>query len=380
MTHNISPGTATTEQHMVPPPAVMSPDEVASARVGAVELVSNVRATSGSRQLDAIDEVANVGVVAQRNAGRQLELVKTRIAVLLDQGGASQSVSNDLAGLRSALDQIDPTFGANQTWRKTIGKLPVVRHRIVRQALTKIALRYETVAHQVTVIEARLRDGRTLLMRDNVELRQLYEDVEVQHEAVVRQRFVAQLLFTELERLVGEVDDPMERDRIQAALHDVAIRVQDLGAMQEVHLQFFVSIDLARQNNSRLAHAVERTLTMATNVVTIGLAIQAALVRQRRVQEATERTRQFLGSMVEHNAQAIRRQTEQIGNLYTDPVIAMDQLARAHGDLIAALDTARRLRDDGLVTARTNIAELDTLTREMAKQVDELQTIKSVAP
>ena len=50
--------------------------------------------------------------------------------------------------------------------------------------------------------------------------------------------------------------------------------------MQEVHLQYFVSIELTRQNNNRLGQAVDRTLTLATNVVTIGLAIQAALVRQ----------------------------------------------------------------------------------------------------
>ena len=38
--------------------------------------------------------------------------------------------------------------------------------------------------------------------------------------------------------------------------------------MQEVHLQYFVSIELTRQNNNRLGQAVDRTLTLATNVVT----------------------------------------------------------------------------------------------------------------
>ena len=38
--------------------------------------------------------------------------------------------------------------------------------------------------------------------------------------------------------------------------------------MQEVHVQYFVSIELTRQNNNRLGQAVDRTLTLATNVVT----------------------------------------------------------------------------------------------------------------
>src|SRR5262249_43308882 len=142
-----------------------------------------------------------------------------------------------------------------------------------------------------------------------------------------------------------------------------------LLTMQEVHVQYFVSIELTRQNNQRLAQAVDRTVALATNVVTVGLAIQAALVRQREVKEATERTRQFLGELVTANAAAIRKQTEEIGNLYQDPVIAMDKLTQAHHDLIAALDIAAKLRQDGLDTARRNIAELTVLTDDLQRQV-----------
>ena len=139
--------------------------------------------------------------------------------------------------------------------------------------------------------------------------------------------------------------------------------------MQEVHVQYFLSIELTRQNNNRLGQAVDRTLALATNVVTVGLALQAALVRQRRVKEATERTRSFLGEMITQNASAIRRQTEEIGDLYNDPVIAMDKLLQAHQDLLAALDAASLLREQGISTARTNIHELAGLTRELSEHV-----------
>ena len=48
-----------------------------------------------------------------------------------------------------------------------------------------------------------------------------------------------------------DTDDPFERDRIQAVVHDVATRLQDLRTMEEVHLQYFLSIELTRQNNHR---------------------------------------------------------------------------------------------------------------------------------
>ena len=60
--------------------------------------------------------------------------------------------------------------------------------------------------------------------------------------------------------------------------------------------------------------------------------------------------------MVVQNAGAIRRQTEEIGDLYNEPAdIAMDKLVQAHHDLLAALDAASRLREEGIHTARRNI-------------------------
>jgi uncharacterized protein YaaN involved in tellurite resistance len=206
-----------------------------------------------------------------------------------------------------------------------------------------------------------------------VELRRLYEDVEAQQEAISRQAFLGEVLLHDLSLVLAETNDALQRGRVEAAVHDVAMRVQDLRTMEEVHVQYFVSIDLTRQNNSRLGQAVDRTLALATNVVTVGLAIQTALVRQQSVREATARTREYLGEMLTQNAAAIRRQTDEIGDLYNQPVIAMDKLAQAHNDLLAALDAASRLREEGIASAVRNIAELKVLTRELADHVQGLE-------
>ena len=79
----------------------------------------------------------------------------------------------------------------------------------------------------------------------------------------------------------------------------MSIRVQDLRTIEQVFTQFFVSIDMTRQNNNRLGQAVERTLTVATNVVMVGLAMQTALSRQKKIREVNERTREFIGDMLQ---------------------------------------------------------------------------------
>jgi uncharacterized protein YaaN involved in tellurite resistance len=99
---------------------------------------------------------------------------------------------------------------------------------------------------------------------------------------------------------------------------------------------------------------VERTITLATNIVTVGLALQAALIRQRNVAEATKRTREFLGNLIAANAAAIKTHTQEIGDLYINPVIAMDKITQAHNDLVEALDIADRLRQEGSAAGRTS--------------------------
>ena len=144
------------------------------------------------------------------------------------------------------------------------------------------------------------------------------------------------------------------------------MRVQDLRIMEEVHIQFFVTIEMTRQNNARLGQAVDRTLDLGANVVMLALAIQAALARQQRVLEATQRTREFLGNLILANAAAIQRHTVEIGDVYNSPVIAVEKIAQAHTDLIEAMDAVERLKQEGIDTARENITKLSELSADLS--------------
>jgi uncharacterized protein YaaN involved in tellurite resistance len=348
------------------PPRSMTGAEVEQAQARAVELVDGIRQADGSRQMALLDELTSMGSTTQRNAGRQLQLVTGRLSTFSSGGHAAKAISDDLVELRTVLDDIDPHREGRGILQRTVARIPGLRNRFVMRALTKVAVRHETVARQVTAIEQRLGGARQVLVRDNVELRQLYEDVEAQREVVNRQAFLCDLVLEHLDRLVEETTDPIERDRLLATLHDVAMQAQDLRATDEAFLQYFVSIELTSVNNRRLGHAVDRTVALASNVVTVGLAIQAALVNQRKVTEATQRTREFLGEVLVRNAASIREQTAAIGDLSKDPVIALDSLTRAHSDLVAALDDAERLRAEGIAAARDNVRQLDRLTEDLA--------------
>ncbi|NQV40706.1 MAG: toxic anion resistance protein, partial [Nitrosopumilus sp.] len=327
---------------------------------------------AGSAEMKVLDDLANVGMDAQRATRTDLELLKSRMGDILDQGGTGKEIASGVQDLRSALKEIAPEQVTHRSLvSRAIGAVPLVssKYNPVVRALSKVAVRYEPISAQVTAIETKLLDGRALLVRDNLELRKLYEDVETQQLNIQKNAYLGELLVKELAALHDSTDDPFKRDRLEVALHDVAVRVQDLRTIEQVHLQYFVSIEIGRQNNNRLGQSVERTVALATNVVTVGLAIQSALVRQKRVQEATRRTRDFLGDLVAANASSIRTHTEEIGDLYNSPVIAVDKIIAAHDDLIEALNTASQLRHDGIASARENVARLTRLSAELAEKV-----------
>jgi uncharacterized protein YaaN involved in tellurite resistance len=360
-----TPGTSQASTTLVPvrnPDASgLSPEEVGALKAQASDLVRQLEEATGSAEMALADGIAAVGVVAQRRAAHDLDLLRMRVGDMLGDNDASSALTKDLIDLRVLLDRINP--GTAGDARGLLRALPFSDTLLRR--LQRIAVRYETVSRQVVTIERRLVEGRTMLQRDNVELRKLYEQVEDQQTAIERNAYLGEALMAELEALRARLADAAKQERIQTVLFDVAMRVQDLRTVQEVHNQFFVSIDLTRVNNSRLGQAVDRTLTLTTNTLMVGLAIQAALSKQRRVLEATRRTREYLGDLIAANAASIKQQVTEIGDVYRSPVIAIEKLSQAHADLMEAVNLAGRLEAESIQTAKTNVERLKQLTSEL---------------
>ena len=351
-------------------PAALSPDEVADLTARAAELVNRLGETGGSKELQLIDSMAGLGVQAQRRAASEVDLLRGRLKDIFTRDGPSAELWTALIEMRTALKQIDPHQLSRPTLgRRLFGFLSFLGNSAPgRKMLEQIAIRHEAVSRQVDVIAAKLHQGRMMLTRDNVELRKLYEQVEAQQVTIQKNAYLGALILRDLAALIDSTDEPLKAARLRDALHDVATRVQDLRTMEEVQYQFYVGIEMTHANNTRLGQSVERTLALGTNVVTIGLAIQVALARQKRVLEATRRTREFLGEMIAANAVAIKRHTAEIGDVYNSPVIALEKLTQAHHDLVEAMEMADRIKQEGIEAARANIARLSEMSADLQRR------------
>ena len=250
----------------------------------ALTLVTELAEADGGREMELTDGITSLGVQAQRRAGTELDLLRGRVGEMLGGGGAGNEISKDIVELRVTLHRINPhEVGKMAFTRRILGRVPLVGETALK-TLEKIAVRYEPVSRQVSLIETKLREGRLMLAKDNVELRKLYEHVEEQQLPI-----------------------------------------------------------------------------------------------QKNVLVATRRTQEFLGNLIAANAAGLRRHTDEIGDVYNNPVIAIDKITQAHNDLIEAMDAADRLKLEGIQAARENIAKLSVLSVDMDERSKGLREAEAKA-
>ena len=201
-------------------PRGITDEETQELQGRAEDLVNELQAASGVRELELIDSVASVGIQAQRRAKSELDLLRGRVGDMITREGTGTTVSKDLAELRLALNEINPhELGQRGMARRLFAMVPVVgKFAPEIRVLERIAIRYEPVSRQISVIEDRLREGRMMLVRDNLEMRQLYEQVEAQQQPIQKNAYLGQLVMERLSQLIDRIDDTLKVERFRNTL------------------------------------------------------------------------------------------------------------------------------------------------------------------
>jgi len=370
----IAPAVATPAAPMEPQaPKRLEAEERGQIEARARNLVAQATAAPEDRQFAR--EIGALGGDAQRKASHEIDLLKTKVGSLLkDIDGPGAKIPEGLVKLRGTMDEINPHSMMAKPrgfFSRLLRKAPVIG-----DALADIAVRYESVQTQIDAIVNGLMAGKDELLQDSVELEALYRQVQESQREVEKAAFMGELIWSEFEAAKQGVTDPAEAQRIDTLVHRVAMRVQDLRTMEQVNTQFFISIDMTIQNNDHLSDAVSRTITVTRALLTVGLAIQAALANQKKIMNAVQETQEYTSDMLAANAASIRQQTTEIGDLYKNPVLALDKVKTAYEDLVSAMEEMDEIRRAGTDSARAGIAQLTEMTEKLAPQAEGLRSAR----
>ncbi|MFQ5796085.1 MAG: toxic anion resistance protein [Candidatus Bipolaricaulia bacterium] len=353
------------------PPANLSDEDQESVEKEVSQLVVEVQESEKGLQLT--NRLGSIGAKEQKRSSAKINLLKTKVGDLLNEvEGEGGAIPRNLIELRKTMDEINPHVLSE----KPRGVVSRVLRKVpkIGDILADIAVKYESVQTQIDGIINGLRAGKDQLLQDSIELDELYQQVKEAQFGIQRYAYFGELFMQKLQELHDQSDNSAEREKLSAAIHRGAMRVQDLRTMEQVNYQFFVSIDLTVQNNTNLSDSIDRTVMVTTSLLVVGLAIQAAMARQKKITKAVQQTQEYASEMLAANAAAIRQQTQEIGDLQNNPVLALEKVAAAYDDLMATLDETERIRKEGTTQAREGIKQLTQMSQKLESKAEALRS------
>ncbi len=353
------------------PPKGLDIAEQARLEQESDSVIEQLKNATEADEFELGDKIANVGLKAQRGVSSELGLMQESIGRVIGderKSAVTSEITSGIKDLQESLEKINPASIQKEMGVRLVGMIPFFGKSAVR-VLETAAMRRQTVAEFVAKIEESLQRGRDTLNSDNAQLIVLYRQLEEFRKIILKNIYFAELLAEKLDSQIAQCkDDPAKQQRLRNVLFRVSVRVQDLHAMNEVYAQFFTSITITRENNGLLIGSVDRMLSLGMNVVAVAFAIAAALAHQRDVLEAAKGTREFIGRMIVANAVTIRQHVNEIGDIYKQPVVAMEKLEKAHSELTQAIAALDQLKIQGIDAARQHTVRLREMTEELNRK------------
>jgi len=285
----------------------------------------------------AQNEVTNV-------ADEMLEGVRNK-----ETGAAGGALNDMLSTLRGfGLEDLDPNRKRGLVAR-ILGRA---------KPIAKALQQYEEVRKQIDAISNRLDDHTTALMRDIAMLDRLYEKtlgyfhdlavyIAAGEEALRRlDADTIPALAREAESSGDILKSQSLRD-VRAKRDDLERRVHDLKLTRQVTMQSLPSIRLVQENDKALVAKINSTVANTVPLWRQQLAMAVTLARSGEagatLKEATDLTNELLTA----NAETLRSSTQTIRTQIERGIVDIAAVKQANDALIATIDDALRIADDG---------------------------------
>ena len=321
-------------------------------------LVSTVKEKTGPALMRAIDVI---GAGSQKRMAAANDLMSNSVNSLLKGLDGKSPTGEKLLELRSAMDDLNPHSLNNSWWFSWMPK------GMKRKAVSRFIHKYEPMQKHVTGILAGLRAGKDDLLETSIELETQYTEIEGAQKEIQSEIYIGEVFIVEVEKLEVEVDetDAQEKQKLSSVKNKAARRIRDLRTMEQAAVQFFISIDQTVATNELLSEQIDSALTVGPMVMTNALRIQAALAKQDTVKQAVQSFQEGLGDMMAQNAAAVNKAASEIGDLYNNPVIALEKMEEGFDQLMQAVNTANETMANSTIKAREASAKLAEMTAQL---------------
>ncbi len=355
-------------------PDGLSDKQVEEINKNAEKAITELVSAKGSDAMTVAEQITNIGVQDQKTVSSGIALLQERMGNVFysdDKSKVTENLSGDIKELQDVINKINPREIEKETKYRLLRIIPFFGNRIVA-VLKQSATKGMTLQEFVERMEESLKNGETMLRQDNAQLKVMYKDIEQKQKLINTDAYYAEVLMEKLDAKIKETKEEKVKNNLNKVLFKVATRAQDLRAMNNIHEQFFVAIEMSRDNNELLIDGARRMSTMGMNVVYVSMAIHSALIRAKNVKDVEVGTGNFIGKMLVSNASIINGMVTEIGDLYKRPFVPMEMMEKAVGQLEQAIDNTNKLKTEGIERARENIGKIKIMTEEIKNKSGQL--------
>jgi uncharacterized protein YaaN involved in tellurite resistance len=239
-------------------------------------------------------------------------------------------------------------------------KKPGVLARMFRSArpIARMLQQYEQVRSQVDAISNRLDRHTSTLMKDIGMLDRLYDktvDYFARLEVYIAageerlRRLDAETLpalAREAEQS-GDVLKAQELGDLRAKRDDLERRVHDLKLTRQVTMQSLPSIRIVQQNDKALVAKIASTMANTIPLWRQQLAMALTIARSAEAGETLQKATDLTNELLTANAETLRSSTQAIRTQVERGIVDISAVKQANDALIATIDDALRIADEG---------------------------------
>ena len=323
--------------------------------------------------------VETIGLDLQKESAHKSDMLKQPIAKLSKRGEDGGEVANALVDLKVTVEDLDPAeFDFSPGWlTRLLGFLPGIGTPMKRY-FTK----YESADTVLAAIKSSLEKGSRTLDRDNVTLLDDQQAMRVLTDKLENAIKVGQAVDNELVyRVENELkpDEPKHKFINEEILFPLRQRIQDLQQQMVVNQQGILSIEMIIRNNKELIRGVNRALNVTMSALQVAVTLALALANQRIVLDKVNALNETTNNLIAGTAERLKTQGAEIHKKAASTQLDMDTLKKAFSDIREALNDISKFRLEALPKMASTILELNKITNEQDKALEDLEKGNRVA-
>jgi len=138
-----------------------------------------------------------------------------------------------------------------------------------------------------------------------------------------------------------------ELSDLRARRDDLERRVHDLRLTRQVTMQTLPSIRIVQQNDSALVAKIESTIANTIPLWRQQLAIAVTIARSAEAGDTLKKATDLTNELLTSNAEALRTSTQVIRTQVERGIVDIAAVKQANDSLIATIDDALRIADEG---------------------------------